>query len=153
MHKAKKAFTLIEVMIAVVIISTVIMALITMSGNNTHIFSTFKNKTEVNQYASFFISNPDYGYENEKVYLDDLLGEFDVESDLRRELKSTQVELNYKEVDRIDMSEFDESEQEEENLDEQGQEKEVASALIIEIGRTTLKTEDSSVSLLRIQVQ
>jgi len=34
--KTKKAFTLIEVMVAVMIISVVVMALLSMQGNTTH---------------------------------------------------------------------------------------------------------------------
>ncbi len=154
MLKAKRAFTLIEVMIAVVIISTVVMALITMSGNNKYAFASYKNKTKVNQYASFFIANPDYGFENEKVYLDDLLSEFNVESDLRRELKKVKIELKYQKIEQIDMSEFDESDEESIDADSNEQEdKNVNSQLIIEIGKTVLNLDDTSVSLLRIQVQ
>jgi competence protein ComGC len=148
------AFTLIEVMISVVIISTVIMALLTMKGNNTHIFSSFKEKSKINQYASFFISNSSYGIESDSVKLDDLVSEFDVESDLRRELKDIKVDVIYQMIDQIDMSEFEESEEEEDlsnTIDEE--EKQVNSSLIIEIGKTILKVNNTSVALLRIQVQ
>ena len=151
MLKAKNAFTLIEVMIAVVIISTVIMALLTMSGNNTHIFSSFKEKTKINQYASFFIANSEYGYERKTIFLDNLVSDFDVESDLRRMLKKVKVALTYQIVEQIDMSGFQESDEEEPQ--EQEEDKQVNSSLIIEIGRTTLKIDKSSVSLLRIKAQ
>ncbi|MEA2100519.1 MAG: prepilin-type N-terminal cleavage/methylation domain-containing protein [Campylobacterota bacterium] len=156
MNKGRYAFTLIEVMVAVVIISTVIMALLTMSGNNTHLFSSFKNQIKINQYASFFISNTDYGLENEDVTLDKLVSEFDLETDLRRELKSIKVDVNYQVIEQIDMSEFEESDDEiEEKYDDSMEEEEenVNSSLIIEIGKTVLRVHDSSVSLLRIQVQ
>ena len=157
MNRAKineEGFTLIEVMIAVVIISTVIMALLTMSGNNTHIFSSFKDKTKINQYASFFIANSEYGYEKKTIFLDNLVSDFDVESDLRRELKRVKVALTYQIVEQVDMSEFQESDEEEEIQEQEEEEdKQVNSSLIIEIGRTTLKIDKSSVSLLRIQVQ
>ncbi|MEA3228667.1 MAG: prepilin-type N-terminal cleavage/methylation domain-containing protein, partial [Campylobacterota bacterium] len=84
---SKEGFTLIEVMIAVVIISTVIMALLEMFANNIHIFSTLTKKTQINQYSSFFISNPDVGLEDEDALtLYDLIDDFDIEDDLRREL-------------------------------------------------------------------
>ena len=153
MHKAREAFTLIEVMIAVVIISTVIMALLTMSGNNTHTFSSFKDKTKVNQFASFFIANPDYGFESETLFLDDLVSSFDVESDLRRELKKVKAALSYQMVEQIDMSEYDESDEEETTQEDNEEDKKVNSSLIIEIGRTILKVNNTSVALLRIQVQ
>jgi len=156
MIKGREGFTLIEVMVSVMIISTVIMALLTMSGNNTHIFSSFKRQAKVNQYASFFISNKEYGFENDSLDLDDLVSEFDVEDELRKELKELKVEVIYQIVDEIDMSDFEESEDEEEEEEivyEDEKPKEVTSSLIIEIGRTTLKVKDSSVSLLRIKVQ
>ena len=159
MTKARKAFTLIEVMISVLIISTVIMALITMSGNNTHIFSSFKKQVQVNQYVSFFISKKDYGFENDSVDLDDLVSEFDVEDELRKKLKELKVEVLYQIVDEIDMSDFEESEEDEDTQEElpdetsDEEDKQVSSNLVIEIGRTTLKVKDSSASLLRIKVQ
>ena len=157
MIKAKKAFTLIEVMISVLIVSTVIMALITMNGNNTHIFSSFKKQTQINQYTSFFISNKEYGFEDDSVDLDDLVSEFDVEDELRKELKEIKVDIIYQIIDEIDMSDFEENEDDsEEDMQEYETEeetKEVTSSLIIEIGKTVLKVKDSSTSLLRIKVQ
>ena len=157
MHKGlRDAFTLIEVMVSVVIISTVILALLTMGGNNTHLFSSFKEQSKINQYASFFISNIDYGLEDDSVVMDDLLSEFNVEDDLRRELKEIKVELLYKIVEQIDLSEYEDSDDEEGMDDEENFEdenKDTNSSLIIEIGRTTLKLKDSSTALLRIKIQ
>ena len=159
MTNERKAFTLIEVMISVLIISTVIMALITMNGNNTHIFSSFKKQAKINQYASFFISNKEYGFENNSVDLDDLVSEFDVEDELRKKLKELKVAVIYQIVDEIDMSDFEESEEDEDTQEEipddssDEEPKKVSSSLVIEIGKTTLKVKDSSVSLLRIKVQ
>ncbi len=42
MHRARAAFTLVEVMVSVMIISVVIMALIEMHGNSTHLFTNIK---------------------------------------------------------------------------------------------------------------
>ena len=52
------------------------------------------------------------------MFLDDLVSDFDVESDLRRELKKVKVDLIYQMVEQIDMSEFEESDEEaEEKMD------------------------------------
>ncbi len=146
----RKAFTLIEVMVAIVIISTVIAALITMSGNNTHIFSNLRNTIMINQYASFFISNKQYGLTNNDVSLDKLVDDFDLDKDLRRKLKTIDINIKYTVIDQIDMGKYDNSE----NIDEEGTdtEEDVNSALLIEIGRTTLRTDSASTSLLRVQV-
>lgn len=156
MHKGRSAFTLIEVMISVVIISTVIMALIKLFANNTHIFASLQKKNETSQSLSFLMSNNDYGFSDDKIYLDDLLTDFDLESDLRRELKATKVELIYQELDTIDMSEFDGTDEENEDLYEEDVEEEVkeaSSELVFEIGKSVLKTKDASSALLRIRLQ
>ena len=57
MRKGRSAFTLIEVMVSVVIISTVIMALIKLFANNTHIKMTQFQNINIftgNDASSFF---------------------------------------------------------------------------------------------------
>ncbi len=150
MHKARKAFTLIEVMVAVLIISVVIMALFEMQGNNSHFFSRFYKKIQVNQMVSFFISNKENGFEKRDVYLDDLLSEFNLEDELRRKLKEVKVELDYEELDQISMSE-DEDDSEDVFRDEE--EDEAGSEVVLEIGKTILKLDDTSTSIVRLRIQ
>jgi len=145
----KAAFTLIEVMVAVVIISVVIMALIKLFANNSHIFSTLDNKSQSNQYLSFLISPSDYGLENKESTLYDLVKEFDIEDDLRRELKNIKVKLLYQELDTIDVGEY---EADVESQEEQTEEK-ASSSMVFEVGKTILKINNSSVSMLRIKQQ
>ncbi len=142
MPKSKKAFTLMEVMVAVIIISVVIMALLEMQGNNSHMFTRFSSQIKITQYSSFLISNKDYGFEKDSVYLDDLLSEFRVEDDLRRELKEIKAEIVYEELDRIDMSESDEDDEGESN-----------SSIIFEIGKTILNVNDQSTVVMRFKIQ
>lgn len=146
-----RAFTLVEVMVAVVIISVVIMALIKLFANNSHIFSTLSDKSKNNQYLSFLVSPSQYGFTDKKTTLYTLVEEFDIESELKRELKSIKVKLLYQELDSIDMgeSEFEpESEIQEDDI-----EKEASSNMVFEIGKTVLKVEETSVSMLRIKQQ
>ncbi len=150
MHKARKAFTLIEVMVAVLIISVVIMALFEMQGNNSHFFSRFYKKIQVNQMVSFFISNKENGFEKRDVYLDDLLSEFNLEDELRRKLKEVKVELDYEELDQISMNE-DEEDSEDVFRDEE--EDETDSEVVLEIGKTILKLDDTSTSIVRLRIQ
>jgi len=147
----KAAFTLIEVMVAVVIISVVIMAFIKLFANNSHIFSTLDEKSKNNQYLSFLISPSDYGLENKEIVLYDLVQEFDLEDALRRDLKNIKVKLVYQELETIDMGEYEsisESEIQEENKEEK-----IASSMVFEIGKTVLKIQNTSVSMLRIRAQ
>jgi len=143
MIRGKNAFTLIEVMIAVMIISVVIMALLEMHGNTAHIFSKFSSQIKINQYTSLFISNPDYGFEKKSVDLDDLLSNFKLEDDLRRELKNIKVKIEYEELDK-----FSDSSEDSDIDDEEGN-----SGLVLEIGKTILKVNNSSTSLVRFRIQ
>jgi len=145
----KKAFTLIEVMVAVMIISVVIMALLQINANNTHIFSQVKNKETSTQYLSLLVGTK-YGFENEKISLEELVSDFDLDDDLRRELKHTEIQIFYQTLQSIDTSMFDESEKTEEDEDVN---KENSSGIIYEIGKSILKTKHSSASLLRLRTR
>jgi len=135
----RKAFTLVEVMVAVLIISIVIMALLQMKGHSAHIFSSLIQKLETNQYLSFLVSNDDYGFEQDTMTADSLVKDFDIDGDLRQSLKKVKVDLIYQELDSIDLDE-----QDDENL---------SSGMVFEIGKTILKTDKASVSLPRIRLQ
>ncbi|WP_415396550.1 PilW family protein [Sulfurimonas sp. CS5] len=140
MHKrARCAFTLIEVMVAVMIISVVIAALIQMFANNTHIFSQLTKQAKINQYTSLFVSNRDYGLETKKIHLDALLSDFKLERDLAKEISDTKVKILYQKLEQIDMSESDN--------------KESNSSMIFEIGKTVLKINDSSTALFRVRMK
>ncbi len=139
MLKSKKAFTLIEVMVAVMIISVVIMALLEMQGNASHMFLRFDKQLKISQHASFFLSNKDYGFDKKSIDLDDLLSDFSVEDELRRELKNIKVKIDYKKTEVFDMSESDDDE--------------ASSGLVLEIGKTILKVDDSSATFMRFRLQ
>ena len=136
-------FTLIEVMVSVVIISTVILALLELISNNGHIFSLLSQKSKSNQYISLIIANSDYGREDKRATLYDLVREFDIESDLRHELKAQKVEIIYQKLESIDMSESTKNEKEDSS----------GNSMIFEIGKTVIKSQESSISLLRVQLQ
>ena len=132
----RSAFTLLEVMISVMIISVVILALFEMRGNSSSMFLQIDNNSKANQYLSFFIAQPDFGFENKRTTMKNLTAEFEVDLDLRRKLSSTKVDINYLELDSIDMKEYDES-----------------SELIFEIGATNVNVENATASLMRIKLQ
>ncbi|MCW8839077.1 MAG: prepilin-type N-terminal cleavage/methylation domain-containing protein [Thiovulaceae bacterium] len=134
-QSARNAFTLIEVMIAVMIISVVIGAILQMRGNSSFIYEKIEQNSKINQYLSFFISNKDYGLEKKSTTMKNLCEEFELDSELRREFSSVKLNIDYKKSDIIDMSEFDEG-----------------SELVIETGRTILNINDSTASLIRIRI-
>ena len=144
--RSKEGFTLIEVMVAVMILSVVVMALMQMYANNTHIFSSLEKQSKTNQYSSFLIGNDTYGFEDTSISLDNLVQDFDMHNDLRRKLKEIKVELRYKELDRIDLSEA--SSTKDENLKSEN-----SSGMVLEVGRNILKAENTSSSLLRFKIK
>ncbi|MCF6173549.1 MAG: prepilin-type N-terminal cleavage/methylation domain-containing protein [Campylobacteraceae bacterium] len=145
----RKAFTLIEVMVAVMIISVVIMALLQINANNTHIFSQVKNQETATQYLSLLVGTK-YGFENEKISLEELVSDFDLDDDFRRELKHTDIEIVYQTLQSIDTGMFDESANEEEDSDPN---KKKSSGTVYETGRSTLKTKRYASSLLRLRIR
>jgi len=134
----KSGFTLIEVMVSVMIISVVIAALLELNANNSHLFIRIKNELSSQKYLTLLTSSS-YGFENDSLTLDRLVEGFDLDDDLRRELKNIKAKVIYQEVDKIDLS--------------QGSDEDTASNLSLYIGKTILKLPSSSTSLLRIKLQ
>jgi len=143
----KKAFTLIEVMVAVVIISVVIMTLLKINANDVFLFSKFKAQTKTNEYLSLLIGT-NYGFLNEDVTLDKLVPNFDLEYDLRQKLKNTKVQLIYQELQKIDTGSFGGTDTTQDMEDSTS-----SSSAIYETGKTILKTKKASSTLLRIQLK
>ena len=134
-----------EVMVAVVIVSVVIAALLQMQGNTNHKLFYIKEMMKTNQYNSFLLSLSDkYGFESSKMDMKRLVDEFELESDLRRRLKGMKLELDYEELTTIDTSELDASS----DLNETSN-----TSLIFEIGKTTLKTKDFTTQVIRVKIQ
>jgi len=144
-HHSKEGFTLIEVMVAVMIISVVIMALLKMYSNNVYIFSSIKQEIKTNQYVSLLIGNDNYGFEKKHIVMYDLVKDFDLESDLRRKLKSLKADIIYTQVDSIDLSE---DTQKNDNTESKS-----TSSVVLEIGRDTLKTKTFSTSIMRLRIK
>jgi prepilin-type N-terminal cleavage/methylation domain-containing protein len=142
-HLSRRGFTLIEVMVAVMIVSVVIAALLQMRGNTTHKLQELKKRLKTTQYNSFLSSLDDkYGFESSNIDLYRLAGDFDMESGLRRKLKSIKTKITYKKIDVLDSNDFDED-----------GENNATSSIILEIGKTDVKSKDFSLSLLRVKLQ
>lgn len=142
MHKQRDGFTLMEVMVAVMIVSVVIAALLQMRGDTSNKFFNIKKMLDTNQYNSFLLANDNkYGFESSNIDMKRLVDDFRVQSDLRRKLSSIKVKLKYEKLQVIDTSEF--------NSDEQN----ASTGIIFEIGKTELFTDKFSSSLIRIRVQ
>jgi prepilin-type N-terminal cleavage/methylation domain-containing protein len=94
----KKAFTLVEVLIAVALISIVIGALIQMGQNNLYLLEKFKAISVNNDYSSLsFYGIDETKMSDQKIYLDEVVDFKD--DDLRRELKEIKVIVKNEKLD------------------------------------------------------
>ena len=148
----RRGFTLIEIMVSVVIISTVVMTILQLFSNNTRFFLHLDGSTSLISQASLLIGAKEYGFESKKVTLYDLVEDFDVDDDVRRALKSHVLALDYIEVMRLDGDDLSDSAQ---ALSEDGTVRQEGSGggTSLEIGRTTLESQDQKSSFLRIKLQ
>lgn len=139
-----------EVMVAVVIVSIVIAALLQMRGNTNHKFIQLKKTFDKSSYGTFISgSAPNYGYESSSMDIYRLVEEFDLESDLRRKLKAIKLKLEYEELAVLDSSDFDDkNDTDGENIDANS-----TGGIVLEIGKTELHNKEFDISLLRIRVQ
>ena len=156
-YKMRKGFTLIEVMVSVVIISVVVATLLKLFANNAHIFAISAKKTNISMLGTLLLGVPDLGYEKEDIYLDDIVGEFKVENELRQILKSKKVYLDYEELLLMDGADFEEEAQSIVDENELSGSDEISAeqssgALSIEIGRTIFKLDDQTSSFTRIKL-
>ena len=139
----REAFTLIEVMVAVMIISVVIAALLRLEGENTLLLQKAV-KTESTLGFMTLLNQSSYGFENESLHLDRLVERFDIDDDLRRELKAIPVEIRYQKVERIDLSAMQDDVEKGSQSD---------APLLLEIGKSVLKLPHTSLYVLRVTEQ
>ena len=154
MPKHSNGFTLIEVLVAVMIISVVIGSLIQLFSNNSRTFASVHQKILHSNTTTLLLGNNIYGYEDAETDLAELIKDFNIDDDLRRKLKEVKVKVMYSEVTTIDFGEAAESIAEEESGAEEAAVKEASEASnSLEIGRTTLRAGDQSSSFLRVKFQ
>ena len=146
----RKGFTLIEVMVAVMIISLVIGVLLQLFSNNTRLFSSMRGHSELCMRSSLLIGNSSYGYEDAKVSLADLVQEFDVNDELRRKLKQYKAKITYTPVKELDArkQEIDEITEPYMTDNDEGL-KERA----MEIGRSSFEMDEFQTAYLRLKLQ
>ena len=155
MHKHKRhhaAFTLIEVMVAVMIVSVVIAALLQMQGNASNSLFEIKKILHTTQYSSFLLgSSEKYGFENDRIDMERLVEDFDLESDLRRRLKAMKVEVLYEELELIDTSKLTQGLEESEFKSELASKQ--SGGVLFEIGKTELVSPDFKSTNIRVRMQ
>ncbi len=126
----RKAFTLIEVMVAVMIVSVVVGAIVSLRGNASNLLMHIKKDEKSLQYASFLPWSKENGLDSARTNLYRLSEGVDMDDDLRRKLKAVPIEIKYRKVRSYDMQDT-----------------------TFEIGETKLKSKDFDISLERITLQ
>ena len=157
MPKHSKAFTLIEVMVSVMIISVVISALLQLFATNAHTFASVEAKIQHTNRTSLILGSKIYGYEKKSVDLAELVKDFNIDDTLRRKLKKEKIKIIYTEVTTIDFDDAAESISEAEDVPE-GEDEGVitdasAAASSLEVGKTTVKLNGESSAFLRVKLQ
>lgn len=157
MPKRSRGFTLIEVLVAVMIIAVVIGALIQLFATNANTFSSVHEKILHADRTTLLLGNALYGYENKKADLAELVKDFNIDDDLRRLLKNEKVEIIYSEETSIDFGDAAESIAEADSAKTTDNDLVVSetgeAATALEIGRTTFKIGKESSSFLRVRIQ
>lgn len=87
----KKSFTLIEVIIAVSLLSVVLLSLFQVRSNNIFILEKTDEKIKDKQYLSMVYDTKGYSKRNENIYLDRYFNIKD--DDLRRKLKEIKIKV------------------------------------------------------------
>jgi hypothetical protein len=94
----KKALSLIEVLISIVLLSTVIITILQIKDNNIYFLAKFKNDTLYNSYIALTASSYTKDI-NKNVYLSDIADFKD--DNIRKELK--QIKINIKNTNSYDI--------------------------------------------------
>ncbi len=152
----RKAFTLIEVLVATVIATISGMALLQMNSNNTHLFKQIQYRSSNSEPISIIALHSDKKYHRTTKSLYDILDNtYDIKNDdLRKYLKDAKIDYTEKVIEIITFgeSEMDEESQESQMRDKsEVMEKEMStSAPIIqfELVQIVIKNEESKNAIL-----
>lgn len=145
----RKGFTLIEVMVAVMIISLVIGVLLQLYSNNTRLFSSMRGHSELCMRSSLLIGNSTYGYDDAKVSLEDLVQEFSINDELRRKLKKYKAKITYTPVKELSTQKEELEEIIEPYMTENN---EALKDNAIEIGRSSFEMDEYQTAYLRLKL-
>ena len=132
----REAFTLIEVMVAVMIVSVVVAALLEMRGNLSHKIFSINKTLQVSQYDTFLLLQNKYGFQRSSTNMKTLSEDFELETDLRRKLSALKLHIDYDTLNVIDTSELNEG-----------------ATLIFEVGKTKIKSTEYSSAMTRVRIQ
>jgi len=95
----KKAISIIEVLVAVMLITTVIAAVLQMKNNNLFFLDKFSQSALLNSYVSYTVVQPPNSKRDTKIYLDKQVDFND--DDIRKKLK--QIKISIKDTEEKDI--------------------------------------------------
>lgn len=96
----KKAFSLMEVIISVTLLSVVMLSLLQIKSNNIFILQKASSEEKNKEYLSMAIDSKPYSKRNENIYLSRLFNIQD--DDLRKELKQAKIKVKDEILDTKD---------------------------------------------------
>ncbi len=142
----RSAFTLMEVMVAVLIISVTLGAMLKITHNADFIYERGKNRSELLPRASLAFSNPLEEHPSENIDIKSIAESFGVKDDkILNILKRVEPKLESELYSQIDLSEMDDEEGSDETTQSQ--------SLSINIYRLVYKEKDgSSASIFRLKL-
>ena len=146
----RKGFTLLEVMISVMIISLVIGVLLQLYSSNTSLFSSMRGHSELCMRSSLLIGNSEYGYEDKKTNLAELVRDFEVNDELRKKLKKYEAKITYTRVKELDKATQKLDEAVEPYIPES---EEGLKRRSMEIGRSSFEMDEFQTAYLRLKLQ
>lgn len=132
MGSKRAAFTLVEVMVATMIVSVVIAALWKMRGDtNTKLLQIQQTINANPQITLLSAQAQKYGFESDSVHADLLCDDFNLDRAIRTQLKRQQFKIAYKIV----------------------RSEELPDGSVIEVGKTSLHSPEATFMLTRVRWQ
>jgi hypothetical protein len=119
-----------EVIVAVLIVSVVIAALLQMRGTTATLFLDIKKRLNTNQIVTLTLWNQNYGFEKSDATLYRLVENFNIDDTLRRELKKSKIKISYDTLDSFDTQNS-----------------------VLELGKTKISSKDFSLFIDRVRMQ
>lgn len=148
--KARDAFTLIEVMVAVIIIAVVIAAMLQLFSNNTYQLQNIDKRLDDALGATMMLGIGAEGFETQSTTMETLVEGFELDDDLRRRLKLQRVEVIYEADLQLKDDTDDSDDTETEGLTDEAEE--AGEGVYLEIGRTAIQHDDVQASLVRLRL-
>lgn len=148
-----KAFTLMEVMVAVVILSVMSMTLLQVRNNNTHLNSYFAKKNKASSLMSIVSPYYDIKSHNKNLHLDDeVQKEFKIDDATRKYLKEFNLLYKNKTISTIDLLE-DTTTKDQEEYTEETEKEDENFLLAVKIQKISISDENTKAFFYNLEFE